>query len=346
ANAVNDLINLANSALGAMNRSDSDNGTTQAAISAGTLTVRDNAEASAGLSRDTANANGSLETIFDKEKEQQRIARAKLITDITGQVADIARTEGKIAATQQAKAQMANVTAQEREAKQAELSKANGGQAVSADEVEKALYSDRYNAALQTSPYGTGGSVQRGIQAVSALISGLNGGNLAEALTGAAAPYLAEEIHRQTTGADGQTDMAANVIAHALLGALSAVASGNNGLSGAAAGASAELMANAIMNSLYPGKKVSELTEEEKQNIASLSTLAAGLAGGLLGDSSSDAAKSAQIGKNAVENNYLSVSEKTELELAKQALQKATDPAEKEKAQEKINALIEKDISS
>ncbi|WP_206194076.1 hemagglutinin repeat-containing protein, partial [Serratia microhaemolytica] len=42
ANAVNDLINLANSALGAMNRSDSDNGTTQAAISAGTLTVRDN----------------------------------------------------------------------------------------------------------------------------------------------------------------------------------------------------------------------------------------------------------------------------------------------------------------
>ncbi|WP_240651727.1 VENN motif pre-toxin domain-containing protein, partial [Serratia microhaemolytica] len=113
-----------------------------------------------------------------------------------------------------------------------------------------------------------------------------------------------------------------------------------------AAGASAELMANAIMNSLYPGKKVSELTEEEKQNIASLSTLAAGLAGGLLGDSSSDTAKSAQIGKNAVENNYLSVSEKTELELAKQALQKATDPAEKEKAQEKINALIEKDISS
>ncbi|WP_162473710.1 VENN motif pre-toxin domain-containing protein, partial [Serratia microhaemolytica] len=105
-------------------------------------------------------------------------------------------------------------------------------------------------------------------------------------------------------------------------------------------------MANAIMNSLYPGKKVSELTEEEKQNIASLSTLAAGLAGGLLGDSSSDTAKSAQIGKNAVENNYLSVSEKTELELAKQALQKATDPAEKEKAQEKINALIEKDISS
>ncbi|WP_206194072.1 VENN motif pre-toxin domain-containing protein, partial [Serratia microhaemolytica] len=67
----------------------------------------------------------------------------------------------------------------------------------------------------------------------------------------------------------------------------------------------AELMANAIMNSLYPGKKVSELTEEEKQNIASLSTLAAGLAGGLLGDSSSDTAKSAQIGKNAVENNRL-----------------------------------------
>ncbi|WP_206194073.1 VENN motif pre-toxin domain-containing protein, partial [Serratia microhaemolytica] len=89
-----------------------------------------------------------------------------------------------------------------------------------------------------------------------------------------------------------------------------------------AAGASAELMANAIMNSLYPGKKVSELTEEEKQNIASLSTLAAGLAGGLLGDSSSDTAKSAQIGKNAVENNYLSVQDVLNLEKELEAAEK------------------------
>lgn len=46
-----------------------------------------------------------------------------------------------------------------------------------------------------------------------------------------------------------------------------------------------------------------------------------------------------------VENNYLSVSEKTELELAKQKLN-SNDPAEREKAQQAVNALREKDIAS
>nr|WP_305874431.1 hypothetical protein [Escherichia coli] len=47
-----------------------------------------------------------------------------------------------------------------------------------------------------------------------------------------------------------------------------------------------------------------------------------------------------------VENNYLSVSEKTELEIAKQTLKNSKDPAEREKAQQKYDALLEKDISS
>ena len=49
-------------------------------------------------------------------------------------------------------------------------------------------------------------------------------------------------------------------------------------------------------------------------------------------------------GKTAVENNYLSVSEKTELEIAKQTLKNSKDPAEREKAQQKYDALLEKDI--
>jgi len=48
---------------------------------------------------------------------------------------------------------------------------------------------------------------------------------------------------------------------------------------------------------------------------------------------------------NVVENNYLSVSEKTELELAKLKLN-SKDPAEREKAQQKYDALREKDIAS
>ncbi|EPB3970567.1 DUF6862 domain-containing protein, partial [Escherichia coli] len=50
--------------------------------------------------------------------------------------------------------------------------------------------------------------------------------------------------------------------------------------------------------------------------------------------------------ERVVENNYLSVSEKTELEIAKQTLKNSKDPAEREKAQQKYNALREKDIAS
>ncbi len=47
-----------------------------------------------------------------------------------------------------------------------------------------------------------------------------------------------------------------------------------------------------------------------------------------------------------MENNYLSVQEKTELELAKQKIQNSNDPAKREQAQQKINELREKDIAS
>lgn len=49
------------------------------------------------------------------------------------------------------------------------------------------------------------------------------------------------------------------------------------------------------------------------------------------------------LGQRAlVENNYLSVSEKTELEIAKQTLKNSKDPAEREKVQQKYDALLEK----
>jgi filamentous hemagglutinin len=47
-----------------------------------------------------------------------------------------------------------------------------------------------------------------------------------------------------------------------------------------------------------------------------------------------------------VDNNYLSVEEKTTFELAKQKLQNSTDPAEREQAKQTINVLREKDITS
>ncbi|RTY52837.1 hypothetical protein EKL29_22505 [Pantoea sp. YU22] len=103
-------------------------------------------------------------------------------------------------------------------------------------------------------------------------------------------------------------------------------------------------MGEYIAQQMYPGVKREDLTEDQRQTISTLGTLAAGLAGGVTGDSTAGAVAGAQAGKNAVENNWLHVNEKTELEVAKQKL-KSKDPAEREQAQQKINDLLEKSIS-
>ncbi|HEF0101796.1 TPA: hypothetical protein R8G68_004444, partial [Citrobacter youngae] len=81
-------------------------GTTQAAVAEGTITVRDTANQQqdvSGLSRDTEHANDSISPIFDKEKEQKRLQTVSLISDIGGQAADIARTQGEINALKEAR---------------------------------------------------------------------------------------------------------------------------------------------------------------------------------------------------------------------------------------------------
>ena len=155
---------------------------------------------------------------------------------------------------------------------------------------------------------------------------------------------LAEQIHKLTTtkGPDGkeEVNVQANLIAHAVVGAVTSYASGNPAL----AGASGAAMGEYIAQQMYPGVKREDLSEEQRQTISALGTLAAGLAGGIAGDSAGSAVAGAQAGKNAVENNWLHVNEKTELEIAKQKL-RSNDPAEREQAQQKINDLREKDIS-
>jgi len=121
----------------------------------------------------------------------------------------------------------------------------------------------------------------------------VTGGSLTQAVTGAAAPYLAEVIHNQTLNADGSVNVQANLMAHAVVGAVTAYAAGNSALSGA----SGAVMGEYIAQQMYPGTDRSDLTETQRQTISALGTLAAGLAGGVAG---------AQAGRNAVENNNLS----------------------------------------
>ncbi|EFH7330395.1 hemolysin [Escherichia coli] len=295
--AGNFLGNMANNLLVGANHEGHADSTTQSAVSAGNITIRDTQSQKqdvADLNRDAAHANQTLSPIFDREKEQQRLQQAQLIGEIGNQVADIARTEGQIAG-EKAKRDPAALNQA-----RAEL-EAAGKPFTERDVAQRA-----YNNGMAASGFGTGGKYQQAIQAATAAVQGLAGGNLSAALAGGAAPYLAEVVKTMTTDpVTGEVNKAANVAAHAVVNAALAVAQGNNALAGAAGAATGEVV-GMIATQMY-GKPVSELSETEKQTVSTLATVAAGLAGGLVGDSGGAAVAGAQSGKTTVENNMLNV---------------------------------------
>ncbi|HDL8054494.1 VENN motif pre-toxin domain-containing protein [Yersinia enterocolitica] len=265
-------------------------GTTQAAVSDGLITIRDTDKQQQNvtdLSRDAEHANNALSPIFDKEKEQNRLREINLIGEIGNQVADIARTQGKIAEEKALKDPQAIQAAKDALAENGNLTPTN-----------KQLVEQIRNTA--SASYGTGSDLQRAIQAATAITQGLTGGNLGQALAGGSAPYLAHEISKYLPA---DQSLGANLMAHAVLGAVVGHFSGNATV-GAVSAFTAEAAAPAIIKAM--GWDKDSLTEKQKQTVSALATLAAGLAGGLVGDSSSSAVAGAQAGKNAVENNSLS----------------------------------------
>ncbi|HDL8124918.1 TPA: hemagglutinin repeat-containing protein [Yersinia enterocolitica] len=281
--------NMANGLLVGANNEGHDNSTTHAAVSDGTITLRDTDKQQqnvADLSRDVEHANNALSPIFDKEKEQNRLREINLIGEIGSQVSDVIRTQGDINGLKAAKEKLGPL-------------KENATEKDRAEYMEKLRNSDVYKDEMKKN--GTGSALQQGVQAATAAIQGLAGGDMAKALAGASAPYLAEVIHNMTTDANGKVNVEANLMAHAVLGAVMAQVNGNSAL----AGASGAVMGEYIAQQMYPGINREDLTEEQRQTISALGTLASGLAGGLAGGSTADAAAGAQAGKNALENNSL-----------------------------------------
>ncbi|HEN3627327.1 TPA: VENN motif pre-toxin domain-containing protein, partial [Yersinia enterocolitica] len=138
--------------------------------------------------------------------------------------------------------------------------------------------------------YGTGSDLQRAIQAATAITQGLTGGNLGQALVGGSAPYLAHEISKYLPA---DQSLGANLMAHAVLGAVVRHFNGNATV-GAVSAFTAEAAAPAIIKAM--GWDKDSLTEKQKQTVSALATLAAGLAGGLVGDSTADTVAGAQAG--------------------------------------------------
>ncbi|WP_342755385.1 hemagglutinin repeat-containing protein [Pantoea sp. MBD-2R] len=294
------LSNMTSTLLSGLGSSGHAEGVTHAAVSEGTVVIRDQRgqqQDVSQLSRDVAGANGSISPIFDREKEQKRLQTAQRVGEIAGKAMEMVQTEGTLRATGAGKAELARKGVQEPGEK--------------ATREEWKAYNDVLTGTdgykNTEAKFGTGSAIQRGIQAATAALQGLVAGNVQGAIAGASAPYLAELIHRETitTGPDGKevVNEPASLIAHAVLGAVVAQIQNNSALAGATGATAGEFIAQ----QLYPGVDRDKLSEEQKQIVSELGTLAAGLAGGIAGDSTASAVAGAQAGKNAVENNALSV---------------------------------------
>ncbi len=276
---------------------DSDHSHTRSAVSEGTILVRnpEGANDLVGLNRDTANANQRLDKP-DEKAMQERMDLIKSSMELTKGIGDA------IAAAKIQDAQDPNTEA---------------GRAARQKLMDDGIANPSRDQILQQAQkdYGIGSSFQKASQAVTAVVQAAMGGSVGGALAGAAAPYLAGQVKDLTKG-----DPNANLMAHAVLGAVLARASGNSALAGAAGAVAAEETARLIKEHLYGVISNESLTQEQKQTIASLSTLAGGLSGALTGKGALDAVAGAQVGKNAVENNLLSPANESALQQARDAL--------------------------
>ena len=294
--------NMASTMLTGLGGSGHAEGTTQSAVADGTIIINDSAHQQQDvgtLSRDTEHANGSIDPIFNKEKEQRRLQTAQLLGEIGRQVSDIVRTDAKIRATENANARMEKATPADRADAIKTLEKDK--KAITEEAISGQMYQTFYNDAFAKSEQGTGGQYQRAITAATAAIQAIVGGDIKGALAGAAAPYIANEIAQ----AIPETNRAGRVLAHAIVNAALAAASGKDAGTAAAGAATGELAGMIALDAW--GKTVDQLSEEEKQTVSALATLASGLAGGLVGDSGANAVAGAQAGKTVVENNALSL---------------------------------------
>ena len=306
----------------AYQNSDSDSSTTKSAVEKGELIIRNKEQQKQDineLSRDTESANNPLKQIFDKQKELDKIETVELIKDIAQQAKSVMNKYDRIQAQNDVDKNKDALSKLEAEKAYNKLSDAEKAKYKTVEDyynqnkdyfyyvaVDEQLKTNREN---NKNLGGMGSDVSKGIDSAISIVTGIITGNITGGLAGASAPWVAEQIkkhtgHKEENGNWKTDDVAGNLIAHAILGAVVAELQGNSGLAGGAGAVTGELAAKIIREQLY-GKDVKDLTEAEKQNISALAQLATGLAVASVGGDVGDVSTGIAAGKNAVENNNL-----------------------------------------
>ena len=310
------------SALGNINKQDST--TTHSAIGSNINLTTQQGDVPTSLSRDTKAAN--------EQVDKTEIADLKTRQEMAQVIGEIANNGITIVLKPKLD--------------EAERQKAEAEAILKEDKTNAAALEQKRLANDVIKTYGQGSQIQLAVRAVTGVLQGIATGEATQAAVGGLSPYANQAIKQLTTDPNtGEVNTQANLMAHALLGAVEAYATGNNATAGAAGAVGGELAAKIITEQLYQ-KTPEQLTEAQKQTVTALSQLASGLAGGLISDNTAGAINSAEIGKRAVENNFLSEKEITILK--KLAQKKVLTPEDVEritsiKMKDKVsNALLTK----
>ncbi|NEN76600.1 hypothetical protein F9B74_09815 [Pelistega sp. NLN82] len=243
------------------------------------------------IRRDKEGANNKVQ-LFDKADAQERMEMAQVMGEISQNTITIALQP----------------MLDKAEADRAAAEKALKDKSLSPK--EKAYYINQARMAAETlHTYGKGSDLQLGIRAATGVLQGLATGNTNAAIVGGLSPFLNKAIKEATTDkATNKVNLFANTVAHAILGAVEAKMLNTNVAAGAAGAVVGETTAHIIADKLYQ-KSPEALTEQEKETISALSQVVAGLSGVAVGDNFQSAITSSEIGKRAVENNFLNQKE-------------------------------------
>ena len=291
-----------------------DTTTTYATLTEGNINVggtRSNAS-DLGIHTDIDTAHEKVEDLPDLEailEEQKAMAAAaNTVIETSGQVAsDIAKAAAKAKA--EAKEEVEN-----------KLKEAGTYEAYLALSKEKQeLYllgasSEYAEASITLEHWGVGGDYSRALSVVTNIIVGATSGQgNAQLATNAIAPYASQLIGDTFEHTD-DPNKAAQLLSHAVLGAIIAYMNGGDAVSGAASATASELASMVLAKELYPeafdenGNLVrSDLSEEQAESIVAITNAIGAITGGITGGDAVNASLGSFIGENAVVNNTFSV---------------------------------------
>ena len=283
-----------------------DSSTTYATLTAGNINIggKDTTVEELGIHSDINTSNQKVDDVPDLNA---LLEKQKIIADATSTIVAAGRTYSQ----NQVKAVTEETTALAKELynqlSPEEQAKVNNLSTSEKEDYYSKLSPD-YATALTnqqkvTAEWGMGGDSSRALNAVSIAITAALGGQTdLQAASNALAPY------------------AAQLVAHALLGATLAYINGGDPTAGGSAAVASEAAANYLTNQYKDKKEYQDangvfqpnlLPEDVKAQIRDLTAGIGAVIGGAVGDSSYNAQLAGVIGQNAVENNGFGVIART-----------------------------------